>query len=99
MKYQTECVIDGQHPSLPGHFPGNPVVPGVVILDEVLHALAQWQNNVQVEGFITVKFVEPLLPEEAFTISFEHTKPDRVKFQCIKAHTIFASGIINIVAE
>ena len=27
------------HPSLPGHFPGQPVVPGVVILDAVQAAI------------------------------------------------------------
>lgn len=99
MDYETQCLIDHQHPSLPGHFPGNPVVPGVVILDEVLHALTQWQKNVKVAGFNTVKFIQPLLPGETFTISLEQTKPQRVKFQCMKAQTICASGIINIESE
>ncbi len=27
--------IPADHPSLPGHFPGRPIVPAVVILDEV----------------------------------------------------------------
>jgi acyl-coenzyme A synthetase/AMP-(fatty) acid ligase len=28
--------ISAEHPALPGHFPGNPIVPGVVTLDHVL---------------------------------------------------------------
>jgi len=32
-----QFAIAADHPSLPGHFPGRPVVPGVVLLD---HALA-----------------------------------------------------------
>ena len=31
--------IDPDHPCLPGHFPGRPVVPGVVVLDRVVEAL------------------------------------------------------------
>src|SRR3546814_9281220 len=32
-------VIGDDHPALPGHFPGRPIVPGVVILDRVLDAI------------------------------------------------------------
>ena len=33
-----------EHPSLPGHFPGSPVVPGVVVLDQVLKAAELWRH-------------------------------------------------------
>jgi len=39
MIFEVCRVIRADHPSLPGHFPGAPLVPGVVILDEVLEAL------------------------------------------------------------
>jgi 3-hydroxyacyl-[acyl-carrier-protein] dehydratase len=94
--YQYQSLIAANHPSLPGHFPGNPVVPGVVILDEVLHALAQWQPQLNIEGFTTVKFLQPLLPDETFSIEFEHNKATRMKFACKKNQTVFANGIINL---
>ena len=32
--------IPAAHPAFPGHFPGMPILPGVVLLDEALHAIA-----------------------------------------------------------
>lgn len=97
--HQSHCVIDAQHPSLPGHFPGNPVVPGVVILDEVIYALAQWQPQLQVKGFSTVKFLQPLLPNEPFSIEFEHGKVNRIKFDCKKNQAVFATGLISLATS
>lgn len=34
-----DFVVPHDHPCLPGHFPGRPVVPGVVVLDHVLQAV------------------------------------------------------------
>ena len=31
--------VAADHPALPGHFPGRPIVPGVVILDHVQQAI------------------------------------------------------------
>jgi 3-hydroxyacyl-[acyl-carrier-protein] dehydratase len=35
----TTLRIEPGHPALAGHFPGAPVLPGVVLLDETLRAL------------------------------------------------------------
>jgi 3-hydroxymyristoyl/3-hydroxydecanoyl-(acyl carrier protein) dehydratase len=79
---ETRCLIAAGHPSLAGHFPGNPVVPGVVILDEVLRALAAWWPEYQPVGLPVVKFLEPLQPEQAFTIRFAAAGPRRLRFEC-----------------
>jgi 3-hydroxymyristoyl/3-hydroxydecanoyl-(acyl carrier protein) dehydratase len=34
-----ELTIAPDHPAFAGHFPGNPIVPGVVLLDRVLQAI------------------------------------------------------------
>lgn len=53
--------IDAAHPSLPGHFPGQPVVPGVVLLDRVAAALERAGAGCFVRIGV-VKFSAPLLP-------------------------------------
>jgi 3-hydroxymyristoyl/3-hydroxydecanoyl-(acyl carrier protein) dehydratases len=68
MNFETCRAIPANHPSLAGHFPGAPVVPGVVILHEVAAALAEWRPGYQLTGVRAVKFLLPLKPEQWFTI-------------------------------
>jgi len=55
--------IPAEHPSLPGHFPGNPVVPGVVLLDQVASALERAGAG-RFARIAAVKFIAPLRPDE-----------------------------------
>ena len=68
--------IAADHPSLPGHFPGAPVVPGVVILDEVLAAIGAGADAPR--HLAWVKFARPLLPgqraEIAWTRAASHVR-------------------------
>ncbi len=55
--------IDARHPSLPGHFPGQPVVPGVVLLDRIAAVVADAGKG-RFKRIDVVKFLAPLLPDE-----------------------------------
>lgn len=55
--------IASAHPSLAGHFPGNPIVPGVVLLDCIAHALER-DSHARLAEIRAVKFVAPLRPDE-----------------------------------
>ena len=63
--------IRADHPCLVGHFPGAPVVPAVIILDEVLSAAGIVQRGLHVESLVQAKFMRPLLPDTEATISIE----------------------------
>lgn len=67
--FQTALRIDASHPALAGHFPGNPIVPGVVLLERVAAALRTWRGA-RVEN-LDAKFVQPLLPNEGATIELQ----------------------------
>ncbi|MFO1394647.1 MAG: hypothetical protein U1F09_12860 [Steroidobacteraceae bacterium] len=60
--------IPADHPCLAGHFPDSPVVPAVVILDEVLSAAGLGQPSLQVESLLQAKFLRPLLPDVVATV-------------------------------
>ncbi|GAA3926494.1 hypothetical protein [Luteimonas lutimaris] len=64
-------VIARDHPSLPGHFPGRPVVPGVVVLDRVLDAVEAAHGPLGALRLPQVKFVRPLLPGQRAEVAIE----------------------------
>ena len=72
--------IEAGHPSLPGHFPGRPIVPGVILLDEAMaHAVPAGACLI---GFDAVKFTRPVLPGEAVQVLAGPAAGDRLPFAC-----------------
>ncbi len=63
--------VQATHPSLPGHFPGNPVVPGVVLLAHVQAAIEATHGPLAALRLPQAKFVRPLLPEQAAMIELD----------------------------
>lgn len=60
--------VAAEHPALDGHFPGEPLVPGVLVLDRIAEALAA-AHGLHVTALETVKFRAPLLPGETATVT------------------------------
>jgi 3-hydroxyacyl-[acyl-carrier-protein] dehydratase len=94
MSFEVCRAIMADHPSLPGHFPDAPLVPGVLILDEVLAALRVWQADYELTAIRTVKFLQPLKPEQQFTIclSAKKSDPSEVNFCCRIEGRVIAEG-------
>ena len=65
VRHEAPLRVAADHPAIPGHFPGNPLVPGVLLLDAVVDAAEQWlTGRLQVLVLRHVKFVAPLRPGE-----------------------------------
>lgn len=73
--------IPANHPALPGHFPGNPVVPGVVLLDHATAAILAAHPGRRLAGLPQVKFLQPVRPGDTVAISYAATPP-RIPFAC-----------------
>jgi 3-hydroxyacyl-[acyl-carrier-protein] dehydratase len=81
--WREPVCIDADHPSLPGHFPGRPVVPGVVLLDRIADALER-REATTLRRLAAVKFLAPLLPGEVAELVVER-EAARVRFRVERA--------------
>lgn len=87
VKLGTLCVSP-EHPCLPGHFPGQPVVPGVVVLEEALA-----QAKVAPQHIMQVKFMQPVLPGE-LVVFFLKNEGARVRLTGrVGAHTVLRATL------
>jgi predicted hotdog family 3-hydroxylacyl-ACP dehydratase len=97
--FEIQCRIPAHHPSLPGHFPGQPIIPGVVILDEVGAALAEWRQS-RITHIHFTKFLSPLNPEQTFTISLANASgANQITFQCRVENRPIAEGLLEVTSH
>ena len=98
MTFEVRRAITADHPSLPGHFPDAPLVPGVLILDEVRAALLDWQKEYELAAIRTVKFLQRLKPEQQFTIclSANNDDPRELDFCCRIEGRVIAEGQLEV---
>ena len=85
-------MIAMDHPALTGHFPGNPIVPGVLILDEVVQAAEQWRGPLRLKSVVSVKFTSALKPGNVFSINLHDEDHSHIAFECWHGGTRLASG-------
>jgi 3-hydroxyacyl-[acyl-carrier-protein] dehydratase len=73
------------HPTAAGHFPGNPIIPGALLLDAVLLAVAG-EAVAPFSVIRSAKFLRPVRPGDRIKIRWEQ-KGDETYFSCILSAT------------
>lgn len=97
--YTTTVRIDANHPALPGHFPGRPIVPGVVLLDCVLIEAERWlQRSVHPSSLPNAKFTAPLLPEQDAELQLKLER-DELRFNLSRNGASIAQGLFRILGD
>jgi 3-hydroxyacyl-[acyl-carrier-protein] dehydratase len=91
--YQTTLSFAADHPSLPGHFPGRPLVAGVLLLEQVADALRAWRGQ-RLARICEAKFVAPLGPGEAAELRLTPAGA-QVRFEIRRDGSLLARGLVE----
>jgi 3-hydroxyacyl-[acyl-carrier-protein] dehydratase len=104
MQGETTLVIAPDHPAFAGHFPGAPIVPGVLLLDAAVHDICATlpppgpgaaETGVKPTWQISsAKFLSPVGPGETLTISCAATPSGNTRFDIASGSRKVATGTL-----
>jgi 3-hydroxyacyl-[acyl-carrier-protein] dehydratase len=91
--------LAADHPAYAGHFPGMPIMPGAVLLDEALHAIgAALHADLSSCRLNAVKFLSPVKPGEAVRVEYEAPAGGAVRFDILCGGRKVATGSLRALS-
>lgn len=80
------------HPSIPGHFPGRPIVPGVVVLDAIAREASEAFEMGRCDGVTYAKFPREVPPGSVTELALRKITIKRVDFEMRLRGEVVAVG-------
>jgi 3-hydroxymyristoyl/3-hydroxydecanoyl-(acyl carrier protein) dehydratase len=95
MRRTAKLHFAGNHPTAAGHFPGNPIIPGAVLLDEILATITGDDGPMIIRS---VKFLAPVRPGDSLDLHWETSPSGALKFECRPAGeaSLVLTGLLDI---
>ena len=91
----AEFSFSMDHPSIAGHFPGAPVVPGALLLmriQQVIHDCVPGDRYV----LKSAKFLRPVRPGESLRMFWEKRTTGEISFLCEGQDELALTGVFAI---
>jgi 3-hydroxyacyl-[acyl-carrier-protein] dehydratase len=86
-------MVPPDHPAFAGHFPGAPIVPGVLLLDAAIHAVETACGRPLLPGRISAaKFLRPVGPGETLSIRYAVENSGAVRLELRSGAHLVASA-------
>ncbi len=85
------------HPAFPGHFPGRPILPGVVLVDQAMRLAASVvKPGVAIRGLGNAKFFQPVAPGTSLLFRYPPATATALRFEILADARIVASGSFTL---
>jgi len=70
------------HPAADGHFPGDPIIPGAVLLSEIVAVVSAGKRCREIRS---AKFHRPVRPGDTLVVSWTPGAGGEIRFSCLVA--------------
>ena len=81
MPNRTDIHFPADHPTAAGHFPGNPIIPGAVLLDTALTAIAAAEGLTSAPSRLrSAKFLHPVRPGDRMLVEWQASPTGAIAF-------------------
>lgn len=88
--------IPADHPTGAGHFPGNPIIPGALLLAETVHLIEAELGVRSVACTIkSAKFFHPARPGDTVVVEFSVSPKREINFQCTVGDVKVLAGTMH----
>jgi len=87
---ERSLAIAADHPAYAGHFPGNPLLPGVVLLAEAMAALGAARHTID-----AAKFLAPVTPGTPLTLRDEATSSGGLRLTIASPAGLVATATLS----
>ncbi len=87
--------IAADHPCLQGHFPADPIVPGVVLLDHALALLAVARAGLSMGALSRVRFHQAVRPDQPVLVQSRKGSDGTLRFTGSHAGRTVFSGTVH----
>lgn len=94
-----ECRVSPTHPAFAGHFPGQPILPGVALLTEAMEVLLAHRPALALGEWAweAVKFLAPVGPGAVLRVTWRlHPRGHGFVFEVAQADTAVARGQLAV---
>jgi 3-hydroxymyristoyl/3-hydroxydecanoyl-(acyl carrier protein) dehydratase len=93
--YTARVEIPRDHPCFPGHFPGQPILPGVLLLERVMSlAQASLAHPLDECTLYNIKFLASVAPGDVLDVQLASANLNEYKFTVLIVRAAGTDGVL-----